>query len=273
MDEDTRSGIDFMRYGLYISVGMNALFGIFFLAWSYDPRGDPSELACFLVIIGLAAGILFLAAIYKLYQGKENISFQHERNVKTAVFLIIIGFFFGLASPSLDGGSLSALRSSMVLGSSVELIQQIAYAAAIVLLVFEIAREKARKYLYVGASLLIIGSFSRLAWGILFIPQQGELLDVLMATLRVLSVLMLLLALGYFFLARGYTKAARSPRQRRKTESPAIFSKKKCPNCGSEEFTGYMDGSGYCENCGKTFRSGDESKKEKDQKKFDQEFK
>lgn len=268
MDDDTHMGIDLIRYGLYVSIAMNVLFGIFFLSWSYDPRGDPSELACFIAIFALVAAVLFIVAIYKLYKGANNISFEHERNVKAAVVLIIIGFFFGMASPSLDGSSISALRSSMLVGSAAELIQQISYAVAMILLVYEIAGEKAKRYLYGGASLLIIMSFSRVAWSIFFIPQEGEIIDVLLTTLRMLSVLMILLALGYFILSVGYTKTVRSPRVSSKKRSKTIFSKKKCPNCGSEEFTGFLDGSGYCKDCDKTFRSGEVMKNE-EEKKFD----
>lgn len=260
LDDDTHMGIDFVKYGLYVSIVMNVLFGIFFLSWSYNPRGDPTELACFLGLFALAAGILFLVGIYKLYKGRESVSFEHEKKVKTAVVLIIIGFFFGMLSPSLDGGSLDTLRSSMIIGGGADLIQQIGYAVALILLIYEIAGEKARKYLYLGASLLIIGSFSRLAWGIFFIPQEGEILDVLLTTLRMLSILMLLLAVGYLFMSIGYTKTAKSPEGISKTRSKAISSKEKCPSCGSKEFKRYQDGSGYCEYCGKTLRSNEGTK-------------
>ncbi|MFP4000908.1 MAG: hypothetical protein ACLFU5_03290 [Thermoplasmata archaeon] len=268
MDEDTRMGIDFMRYGLYVSVAMNFLFGIIVLMWSYDPSGDPSEMACFITIFALASGILYLIAIYKLYEGAERNTVKHERKVNRAVVLIIIGFFFGMVSPSIDGASLIALRNSMLLRSSTKLIQQISYALAMVLLIYELAGKKARKYLYGGASILILGSIFNLGWSFFFIPQDGEILDVLLVTLRMLSGLMLLLAVGYFIISVGYTKTAKSPKRTGGSVSKKISVKKECPNCGSQEFTKYLDGSGYCESCEKTIKGTDKlDKKELEEEK------
>jgi len=262
LDDDTHMGINLMKYGLYVSTVMNVLFGLFFLSWSYDPKSDPSELACFLVLFGLTAGLLFLAAIYKIYKGADKRTIKHEDKVNIAVVLIIIGFFFGIVSPSLNADSLSALRTSMFLSSGADLIQQLFYGLAVIFLIYELAKEKARRYLYIGFSILMIVSFSRLFWSIFFIPQEGEILDVLLVTLRMLSILMLLLALGYFFLSLGYVKTAKSPKRKEKTESSTISSKEECPNCGSEEFTSYLDGLGSCESCGKTIRSGEKDRKE-----------
>lgn len=212
LDNQTRMGINFMRYGLYVSIVMNVLYGIFFFIWSYDPRGNLSRLACFLGIFAIAVGVLFLVAIYKLYKGAESSSFEHAWKVKIAVVLIIVGFSFGIVSPSLQTGSIEAFRSSMLTASELGLIQRISYAFAMVLLIHELAGKKARRYLYVGASLLIILSISRLIWSAFFIPQEGAIEDVLITTLRMLSILMLALAAGYFFLSVGYTKTVRPGR-------------------------------------------------------------
>ena len=256
-DDDTQMGLDVMRYGLYFSIFMNVLFGIFFLFWSYDPGDDPSGTACFLSILSIIAGILYLIGIYKLYKGSEKVSFEHEKNVKLAVVLIILGFIFGLASPSMNFGSIEAFRHSMMVGGGLEMIQQICYVLAFLYLVFDIANKKARNFLYVGTALLITISFSRVIWSIYFIPLDAELNDVVLTTLRMLSVITLVMAVGYFLLSMGYKKVATAtPEKKSEEESQGVPFKKECPNCGSEKFTKYLDGSGYCEFCGMI--SGDE---------------
>lgn len=264
-DSDTQMGLDVMRYGLYVSTFINVFFGIFFLHWSSEPVDDPSSTVCFLSLLAIISGILYLIGIYKLYQGSKKVSFQHEKNVNMAVVLIILGFVFGLASPSMNFESVEALRHSMMVSGGLEMLQQICYVLAFVYLVHDIAKKKAKNFLYIGATLLIIMSFSRVIWSIYFIPLEAELTDVLLNTLRALSVMVLIIAIGYFLLSMGYKKVA-SPTIEKKSEAEGqgVSFSKRCPNCGSEDFTRYLDGSGYCEYCGMISSDEEDSMEKKD---------
>lgn len=264
-DDDTQMGLDVMRYGLYITIFFNVIIGVFFLYWSFDPVDDPSSTTCFLSVLAIIAGILYLIGIYKLYKGSKKVSFQHEKNVNMAVVLIILGFVFGLASPSMNFESVEALRHSMMVSGGLEMLQQICYVLAFVYLVHDIAKKKAKNYLYIGAALLIIMSFSRIIWSIYFIPLGAELIDVLLTTLRALSVMVLVIALGYFLLSIGYKKVATvTPDRNSETENQGAPLKKVCPKCSSKEFKIYPDGSGYCEYCGRILSDEENFLEEKD---------
>ncbi len=251
LDDDTQMGLDVIRYGFYVTIVLYVISGLFFLYWSSDPVDDPSSIGCFLCFFPIILVILYLVGIYKLYKGSKKVSFDHERNVNIAVVLIILGFIFGLASPSLNFNSIEAFRHSMMVSSGLEMVQQICYVLAFIYLVIDLAKKKARNYLYVGASLLWAVFLFRVIWSIFFIPSEGELVDVVLTSLRMLSVVMLVIAVGYFFMSMGYKKATYTQEKKSETDSEEELFKEVCPNCNSKEFTRYSDGSGFCEYCGR----------------------
>ncbi len=75
------------------------------------------------------------------------------------------------------------------------------------------------------------------------------------------------LAAGYIFLSVAYTKTLKSSKTISESDRKVVVtsSKNRCPNCGDKDLTKYLDGSGYCESCGKTFKSAEKFRREEKQ--------
>jgi len=209
LDEDTSSGLDYMTYGLYVYIFLYVITGLSFLSWSYDPGRDLTGFICFISLVGFGGAVLFLAGIYKIYEGADRFSQAHKNKVNIGVALIVIGFLANLANPSIQAGSVEQLQRSVILQGSASLITQICYALAPVLLIYELVKESTKKYLYAGSSSIILISLGRLIWSLHFVDTGAELETLLLHILRMLSVMMILLAGGYFLLALGYRRPER----------------------------------------------------------------
>lgn len=261
LDDHTRSGLDFMVFGFYAYILLYALTGISFLAWSYEPSEDIGGILFFVGLVAIAGSILFLVGIYKIYKGSDKVFREHQKKVKISVWLIIIGFLIKLLSPSLHFSSIEALRSSLIATGIASLITMLCYSIAPILLIYELARESTKKYLYTGGGLIVAASLFRLSWALAFIDIQTDMEVAVISTLRVLSVLMLIIAGGYLFFVLGYRKPIKSIEKKSESSETvlsepsksSLSSQDECPNCGSKEFRKYLDGSGYCDNCGETF--------------------
>ncbi len=267
----TISGLGFMTGGFCIYALSALIMGGVIYAWSADPRDDPMTLLCFPLLVSLIAIIFFLYGILQIYKDALMISYDHRSKVKIAIILIIVGFVFNQIGSSMDYQfrTVDALQSSFVDRGIFSLLTNMAYGLMPVVLVYEIADSKAKKYLYLGASILIGLSLVLLVLYSSYLITNGDVDEVAFRGLRMTSLATIFTSVGYLSFAFGYRRVAESLREREKSDKiePKIgyskeietshgsemfanSKKQKCPMCKKNELDVSSDGSAYCENCG-----------------------
>lgn len=243
--DDTKSGLGSMTAGFLIYALSALVDGGMMYLWAGSPRGDPTSI--FSTLIRFLALIFFLYGIYKIWKDAQNISYEHRTKVKWAIALVILGVIFQLIS-----------RITYLLTIPI-------YGIMPVLLVYELADAKAKKYLYLGASILIVLSLGALVLISSYTdPEFGE--KISSTVIRIMALAIGFTSVGHLSFALGYSEVSKIVEEREKksrefsakigyskeieeSEKPEVS---ECPECGEKTLDVRSDGSAYCENCGYT---------------------
>lgn len=274
-DKKIKDGLKFVMIGLL-------LFGISELVSGVATIAGSFAILCVIAIVELIGIIVLFVGVYKLYKSAEYISPSHKTKVIIATVLIIINFLLGFLGGFIMGldatdDPTAVARNAGVLGA----VSAFLYAAALILLVYEISTEEHKKYIlglsitYIIVNLIFLGWLSSISSG-----SIGVYLNRLGISQIVESLFSFGFA-GMFYLIRGnlsypgrvrksapYATMAppgappaagqqRGPYPERSTSTtPGIQSSSMfCPNCGNEMRYRERDGGWYCDRCQQEYES------------------
>lgn len=216
MNKDTRKGVNFLMYGL----GAHAfatLISAAVLTWTMravdhgNLEDIPIEIACFGVLIGVVALILFLIGIYKLWTGSSNLSDRHRTKIKLGIILLVFGFLLGqILDPGTSGRGIEAaedVRSMAINAGVYSTITSAIFGSGLILLVYEISSDKNKKLFYGALGFLVLVNVIFI-WRYSTLPTSGELEDVVplfvdrVVQYNVLEFFALLLFTGGYYMLR-----------------------------------------------------------------------
>ncbi len=182
--DDTKKGLSLLMFTM-LSYGVLELL----LAWQNISLAGAIEeetfssrfcfIGCFAAILSLVAFLLLIAGAYKMYKGSKKQSPEHAKKVKIGVIILVFGFLSsfligGIISYFSPGFTEGGEYTSFIISSAlIGAVSGILLMGGLLLLVYELAKDKQKKYI-----LLIMGLYILMRIGYSFqlrtIPVEDE---------------------------------------------------------------------------------------------------
>lgn len=227
---------------------------------------------CFAGIIGMVGLVLLIVGAYKVYQGSKTKSSKHAKKVKIGGVLIIIGFlgnmlFGGVAGvtsafSSGAGSEINGVSSLMTYGAVVGAITGILLMGGLLLLIYELAKDKKQKYI-----LFVIGAYIIMRVGVLLLyrnipAQEGH--EMAAAIIRyggiatgLESIFSFIFAGIYYVVKEDYVKemskkvsfGSQMDRYQKVEENYREESLVICPRCHERKMEIAKNGWAHCKAC------------------------